>query len=132
MNTTTCLATMALVTVAAFAATDTIAAPEPAMTSSGAQVFARSCAMCHTVARGAPPKLGPNLAGVSGRKAGAVPGFRYSPAMAKSGLTWNANTLDAFLTKPAAVVPGNRMGFAGVKDTAQRAALVSYMTSLPK
>jgi len=132
VKTIICLATTGLVTAGALAATATIAAPPGPAATAGAQVFARSCAMCHTVARGAPSKLGPNLAGVSGRKAGSVPGFRYSPAMSKSGITWKADTLDAFLAKPSAVVPGNRMGFAGIKDTAQRAAVVSYITGLPK
>ncbi|MFD2138130.1 c-type cytochrome [Novosphingobium resinovorum] len=40
--------------------------------------------MCHTTNTGGANKLGPNLAGVSGRKAGSIPGFRYSPAMAKA------------------------------------------------
>ncbi|WP_442945993.1 c-type cytochrome [Novosphingobium sp. Leaf2] len=123
------LSNAALVAFGMLAATTAQAAPPPA---AGAQVFARSCAMCHTVNAGGPNKLGPNLAGVAGRKAGSVAGFRYSPAMAKSGITWNAKTLDGFLAAPSSVVPGNRMGFAGVKDPAQRAALVTYLTSLGK
>ena len=124
------LAATALAAAGAFTATTTFAAPPAA--AAGAQVFARSCAMCHTTTPGGPNKLGPNLAGVGKRKSGSIAGFRYSPAMAKAGLTWNAKTLDGFLEKPSATVPGNRMGFAGVKDPAQRAALVAYLTSLPK
>lgn len=100
--------------------------------AAGAQVFTRSCAMCHTTAPGAPARLGPNLASVANRKAASTPAFRYSPAMTKSGLTWNAKTLDGFLERPSVAVPGNRMGFAGVKDPAQRAALVAFLMGLPK
>lgn len=99
----------------------------PAAAQDGGTVFKRACAMCHTNAAGAPNRLGPNLAGISGRKAGTVAGFRYSPAMTKAGITWNAKTLDAFLAKPSAVVPGNRMGFGGVPAAADRAALVGYL-----
>lgn len=122
------IAAAALAAAGALAATSAFAAPPAA----GAQVFARSCAMCHTTNVGGANKLGPNLAGISGRKAGSIPGFRYSPAMAKAGVTWNPKTLDTFLTKPSGMVPGNRMGFAGIKDPAQRAALVAYLASLSK
>ncbi len=93
----------------------------------GAAVFARSCAMCHSNEAGTPNRMGPNLSGVGGRKAGTLAGFRYSPAMAKSGLTWDKATLDRFLTKPSAVVPGNRMGFGGVPAAVDRSALIGYL-----
>lgn len=93
----------------------------------GAAVFARSCAMCHAAVAGAAPKMGPNLAGLKGRKAGAIVGFRYSPAMAKAGVSWDARTLDSFLAKPGAVVPGNRMGFGGIPSASDRAAVTAYL-----
>ena len=44
-----------------------------------------------------------------GRKAGSLAGFRYSPAMAQAGLTWDEKTLDQFLTSSTVAVPGTAM-----------------------
>lgn len=91
----------------------------------GKVVFAR-CALCHDVKPG-PKKLGPNLSGLFGKTSGTVAGFAYSPAMQKAKIRWDAKTLDAFLTKPSALVPGNRMAFAGVPNAADRANLIAYL-----
>ena len=45
----------------------------------GANVF-RRCGVCHTDQTGEPNKIGPNLWGITGRRKGAHPGFRYSAA----------------------------------------------------
>ena len=97
------------------------------VTDPGAGIYARSCAMCHANIAGAAARLGPSLANIGGRKAGALLGFRYSPAMAKAGITWDATSLNTFLTKPSALIPGNRMNFAGIASPVERAALVAYL-----
>jgi cytochrome c len=56
-----------------------------------------------------------------------VPGFDYSPAMRRSGIVWDARTLDRFLADPTHAVPGTSMGYAGVKDGKERAALIAYL-----
>jgi len=76
---------------------------------SGAQLFANQCGTCHTVEHGAPPRQGPNLAGVVGRKAGSLPGFKYSPAFAKADWAWDEAKLDQWLANPQAVLPGTIM-----------------------
>jgi cytochrome c len=43
---------------------------------SNKQQFLTSCGVCHTAEHGAPNRLGPNLYGVFGRKAGTVNGFK--------------------------------------------------------
>lgn len=96
----------------------------------GKVVFAR-CALCHDVKPG-PKKLGPNLSGLFGKTSGTVAGFAYSPAMQKAKIRWDAKTLDAFLTKPSALVPGNRMAFAGVPNAADRANLIAYLKANAK
>lgn len=92
----------------------------------GQAVFAR-CLACHTVAAGQ-NRLGPSLAGVVGRRAAAVPGFRYSPAMQKSRQAWTRENLDRFIAAPAAAMPGNTMSFPGVPDARDRADLIAYLT----
>ncbi len=74
--------------------------------------------------------FGPSLAGVAGRKAGSVAGYAYSAALKSSGLTWNAATLDRWLTSPQKAVPGTRMPFAGIADPAKRKQVVDYLLSL--
>ena len=43
---------------------------------------------------------------------------------------WDAATLDRWLEDPQAVVPGNLMTFAGLKDARQRADLVAYLKAV--
>jgi cytochrome c len=96
----------------------------------GKAVFAR-CALCHDVKPG-PKKMGPNLSGLFGRTSGTTAGFAYSPAMQKAKIRWGVKTLDAFLTKPTGVVPGNRMAFAGLPNAADRANLIAYLKAEAK
>ncbi|HUO91871.1 MAG TPA: cytochrome c family protein [Rhizomicrobium sp.] len=97
--------------------------------TAGAQVFTR-CAMCHSNAKGEGNKIGPNLFGVVGRKAGTVPEFSYSAAMKNAGFVWTNAKLDAYITSPATVVPGNKMMFPGISSAPQRANLIAYLDTL--
>ena len=108
----------------------------PAASASATQASASTppaafaqCAMCHSVKPGE-TRIGPSLAGVFGTKAGAIPGYPFSPAMKTSGLTWDEATLDRFLTAPMKVVPGTRMTFAGIADTGKRQAVIAYLKTL--
>jgi len=84
------------------------------------------CAACHSLDR-AVESVGPSLYGVFGRKAGEGGDFRYSPALKRSGITWDAHTIETFIADPQATVPGNRMPFAGVPDVGARADLIAYL-----
>ena len=84
------------------------------------------CAACHKLERGM-NEVGPSLYGVIGRKAGELAEFRYSPALRRSGITWSAQTLDAFIADPQQAVPANRMPYAGMTDAAGRADLIAYL-----
>jgi cytochrome c len=95
----------------------------------GAQVF-RACMPCHSIVAGR-HMTGPSLAHVWGRKAGTAPGFtRYSDALAKSGITWNAETLDKWLANPARLVPGTAMSFPGLDDARARADVIAYLRAV--
>lgn len=96
------------------------AAPDPAH---GEEVYVR-CMACHALAS---DRVGPRHCGVVGRRAGSVPGFPYSDAMKHSKLTWDDKTLDRFIAKPMAVVPGTSMTYDGVPDASDRADLVAYL-----
>jgi cytochrome c len=94
----------------------------------GSALFSR-CAICHSNAKGAPNRTGPNLFGVVGRKAGTYPGFSYSAAM-HAGFVWTPAKLTDYLASPQKVVPGNNMPFTGIADAKQRADIVAYLGTL--
>ncbi|MBW9051035.1 c-type cytochrome [Rhizobium mesosinicum] len=92
----------------------------------GQNVFKR-CAACH--ANNDQNRVGPGLGGVVGRKAGTAPDYKYSPALASSNLTWDEQTLDAFLENPKKLVPGTRMTIS-VPKPEDRENVISYLKSL--
>jgi cytochrome c len=92
----------------------------------GRLIFSR-CETCHSLDPHATGKTGPMLAGLFGRKAGTVPGFAYSEAMRNKGVVWSAATLDTYLTKPSAYVPGTKMVFMGLRRKQDRIDLIAYL-----
>jgi cytochrome c len=68
--------------------------------------------------------------GVVGRAAGSVEGYKYSKAMAGSGLVWDAETLNGFLEKPKKYLKGTKMSFAGLKKEKDRANVIAYLATL--
>lgn len=101
-------------------ASTTFADGDPAR---GEKVYER-CEGCHSIDR---DRIGPRHQGVVGRKAASIAGFAYSAAMKNSGLTWDEATLDRFLQGPTKMLPGTRMGFAGVPEERDRADLIAYL-----
>ncbi|PHR53338.1 MAG: cytochrome c family protein [Robiginitomaculum sp.] len=99
-----------------------------ASVSSGERV-AKKCAACHTFDKGGANKTGPNLWNLVGRAAAGVDGFGFSSAMSSSGLTWDFETLNKYLTKPKELVPGTAMSFAGIKKDKDRANLLAWIRS---
>ena len=98
--------------------------------ANGATLFkANICSACHTVKGGA-SAIGPNLFGVSGRKAGSVAGYAYSPAMKASGVTWDDDTLAKYLMAPSIIIRGNKMVFAGIKKQSDADDVVAYLATL--
>jgi len=122
MKTIVLAAGFALLSLPSQAAADTLPNGNAAH---GQQIFAR-CSACHTIGQSG-GKMGPALNGVVGRKAGAVAGYAYSPAMKKSGLTWDAATLARFLQGPSKLVPGTKMFFPGLASPQDQADAVAYL-----
>ena len=97
----------------------------------GKKIFAK-CKACHKVEAGK-HKIGPSLAEVIGRTAGTAQGYKYSAAMqayGASGVVWNDETLDTYLTNPRMCVKGTKMTFAGLKKQEQRADIIAYLKTL--
>jgi cytochrome c len=89
----------------------------------GEDLFRRRCGGCHAMDR---DKTGPTLKGVYGRPAASVASFPYSDALKKSGVKWNAATLEQWLADPEKLVPGNDMAFH-VESAAERAQIVAWL-----
>lgn len=100
--------------------------------ANGEKVFAK-CKACHTIGEGAANRVGPQLNGIAGRKAGAVADFKgYGPDLKKmgdEGLVWTAEKLSAYLKDPKAFNPTTKMAFAGVKDETELADVVAYISA---
>jgi cytochrome c len=75
-------------------------------------------------------RLGPSLYGIVGKKAGTVNGYGASPAMRESGIVWNEQNLNKFITNPEAVVHGNGMKpYGGIASEEERQKIISYLKS---
>jgi cytochrome c oxidase assembly protein Cox11 len=98
----------------------------PVSAEEGKLLFATNCAACHDLERN---KTGPALGNVFGRKAGTAPGFHYSQALSQSGIVWNVEKLDKWLTGPRDMVPGAKMPVR-FADPRLRANVIRYLQSL--
>ena len=96
----------------------------------GEAAFTRQCALCHTIGKDDFNRFGPNLFGILKKKAGTVPGFKYSQAfLSTAQWDWNAETLKAWILGPAHMVPGTTMGvFQGVADR-DSDDIIAYLAS---
>jgi cytochrome c len=93
----------------------------------GATLFKQRCGACHQI-DSKRNGVGPHLQGVIGRTAGMVEGFRYSPAMQGSGITWDAAQLDTYLTNPGGLVKGTRMSQRFAKAD-ERKAIIDFLAT---
>ncbi|NQU60473.1 MAG: cytochrome c family protein [Rhodospirillales bacterium] len=119
-------ATLALAATMALASGSAMAAGDAAK---GKKVF-KKCKACHTIDKGGPNRVGPNIFDIAGKPAGKVAGYKYSGAMKASGVTWDDASLDKFLLKPKKFIKGTKMSFNGLKKESQRADLIAYLKSI--
>jgi cytochrome c len=93
----------------------------------GEEVFVK-CVRCHSLDAAGSQEEGPNLHGLFGRKAGTVETYAgYSEALKTSGVVWDEETLDAYLTKPKAFIPGTNMRFRTLSKEEDRQNLIEYL-----
>ncbi len=114
--------TALLAALAAFAAQPAFADGDAA---AGEKAF-NKCKACHSLEAGK-NKIGPSLAGVFGRAAGSLDGFKFSDAMKASGVTWDEASLAAYLANPKDYMPGNKMAFPGIKKEDELENLLAYL-----
>jgi len=123
----TCIVIAAAIAAGAGAAILAKAESAAAQDSAAGKASFAKCQACHAVGQGAKNKLGPELNGLAGRKAGAAAGYQYSPALKNAGFAWDQSSFSDFLQNPRTKVPGNKMAFAGMKDKAEAASLWAYL-----
>lgn len=89
----------------------------------GKELYESRCGGCHSLDAN---RVGPAHRGVYGRKAGTAPNFDYSAAVRNSGIVWEGKTLDAWLTDPQTLIPGQRMNFR-VSAPEDRTDIIAYL-----
>jgi cytochrome c len=94
------------------------------------ETVAKQCQACHSLEKGGPNKIGPDLWDIVGRARASHPGFNYSAPMKAKGGNWSIDDLNTFLTNPKAFVPGTLMTFAGLPRESQRADVIAYLNTL--
>ena len=91
-----------------------------------ATLFTNQCAVCHSLDPSDTPRQGPLLKGVFGRKAGSLPGFKYSPGFATAGFIWDEPHLNHWLADPQSVIPGAVMLYKQA-DPKVRLTIIQYL-----
>ena len=112
--------------LAAIALAASTAAASAQDVAAGEQSF-KKCLPCHSVGEGAKNKVGPELNGLDGRKAGASEGFNYTEGNKNSGITWNESVFKDYIKDPRAKIPGTKMVFAGIKNEQEVNDLWAYL-----
>jgi cytochrome c len=112
--------------LAAIALAASTAAASAQDVAAGEQSF-KKCLPCHAVGEGAKNKVGPELNGLDGRKAGVTEGFNYTEANKNSGITWNESVFKEYIKDPRAKIPGTKMVFAGIKNEQEVNDLWAYL-----
>ena len=92
----------------------------------GAKLFRAQCATCHSLSAADPPRQGPNLAHVIGRKIGSVEGYQYTPGYREADAAWDKERLDKYLTNPQAMFPGSTMAFRQANPAIRR-SIIEYV-----
>jgi cytochrome c len=94
----------------------------------GEKLYQENCMVCHSLDKN---QIGPMHRGVFGRRAASVFNYEYSEPLKKSGIVWNGETLDKWLTDPQTVVPDNKMFFS-IDDAQDRSDLIAFLREKAK
>jgi cytochrome c len=100
----------------------------PAADVARGKTIANRCLQCHTLGKGEPNKIGPNIYAVVDEPRGVGRnGFSFSSAMKAKGGTWTYDELFKFLRSPGAYINGTKMSFAGLRSAADRINIIAFL-----
>lgn len=94
----------------------------------GKTIFTK-CKACHTIEKGKPKAVGPNLWGVVNRPKASFEGFEYSAGMKAKGGNWTFADLAGFISNPKGFVSGTKMVFNGLPDPKDAADVIAYLAT---
>ncbi|MCH9806803.1 MAG: c-type cytochrome [Alphaproteobacteria bacterium] len=106
------------------------ATPDPAQLEFGERLVMQRCANCHAIAKDEEKYAAP-LHHLFGRKAGSLEGYTYSPVIKNLNIPWSPSTLDNWLRQTTFDTPDIRMRHVGIPKEDQRAAVITFLKSLP-
>ena len=94
----------------------------------------RKCAGCHKIEKGTRGGMGPNLYGIFNSPAGQVEGYRYSEWLKESGIIWDRESLQAWLSDRKTreeyfgkKVFKTKMMWTGIKKEEDMNAILDYL-----
>ena len=103
--------------------------PDPQLPALGKRLYIL-CQACHATEANPGDKIGPHLAGIVNRPVASAEGSVYSDALRAQDFVWSEENLDLWLQRPAEMVPGTSMSFAGLPGEELRRALIAYLGTL--
>lgn len=103
--------------------------PDPRLLAQGERLYIL-CQACHATEADPGDKIGPHLAGIVDRPVASAEGSVYSDALRAQDFVWSEENLDLWLQRPAEMVPGTSMSFAGLPGEELRRALIAYLNTL--
>ena len=95
----------------------------------GKALFEKNCGVCHVASKSEPPRQGPYLAGVVGRKAGKIENFPYSNGLKAATFDWTPERLDHWITDPQSVIADSYMMYKQ-PDPAVRTSIIGYLATV--
>ena len=96
----------------------------------GLDSVAGRCVVCHSLEKGGPFRVAPNLWGIVGdEKARDREWYAYSPALIRMGGTWTEEDLDRFLADASAFAPGTTKSIR-VTDPQERQQIIEFLKGL--
>ena len=96
----------------------------------GRGTAADSCVVCHSLERGGPFRVAPNLFGIVGaEKARDRDWYGYTAALRQKGGTWTEADLDLYLADASAFAPGTSKTIR-ITDAEERKQIIAFLKTL--
>jgi len=92
--------------------------------------IAKACAACHSFNKGGANGIGPNLYAIVNADKAHIAGFAYSKTLAEMDGAWGYDSLNKFLWRPKAYVPGTKMNYVGLRKPEDRASVIAWLRTL--